>query len=289
MQIVNLKNVTERIIETNNGASDARTREILAALVRHLHDFVQEVHLTPAERVYAIDFLTRAGKFTGDLRNEFSALSDVLGLTAIVDLLNDEGAGQITHGSLLGPFFVENAPLVEYGADLRGDLDGHPVVLLGKVLDKNRTPVSEAQIEFWETRADGFYDVQLEGPYTPQLRCRTFTRRDGSYKIRAIRPTGYTAPMDGPLGELLRATKRNIWRPAHYHFRIQANGFRPLITELFPAEAEHLDDDVGFGVRESLIVRANSGSQEEALEHGMPFPFSTVNYDFLLASSSEAN
>src|ERR1700722_5173268 len=151
MQIVNLKNVTERITETNNGTSDARTREILAALVRHLHDFVREVHLTPAERVYAIDFLTRAGKFTGDLRNEFSALSDVLGLTAIVDLLNDEGAGQITHGSLLGPFFVENAPLVEYGADLRGDSDGHPVVLLGKVLDKNRHPVSEALIEFWET------------------------------------------------------------------------------------------------------------------------------------------
>lgn len=250
--------------------------------MRHLHAFASETALTRDEWLFAIDFLHRAGQISSGRRNEFMGLSDALGLTALVGLMSDADGGG-TPDNPLGPFYVEDAPALPFNADLRGDQPGAPSLLHGRVLDSHARPIAGARIDMWQTRADGMYDVQVAGLYEPCFRGWMRTLPDGAYQIRTITPLGYTAPMDGPLGQLLTSTRRNEWRPAHWHFAIRADGHRPLVTELYPSSSPHLDDDFAFGPREGLVVElVEVHDAREAQRFGLPAPFHKLEFDFTL-------
>ena len=286
-------NVTEALTRVFDDTPDPRLKEIMCALVRHLHDFAREVQLRPEEWSFAMDALLRAGKISDARRNEFIMFSDILGLSAVVDMMNGSGGKGETAFSQLGPFFAADLPLspshiVDLCADLRsvpeGVLPGDPVLFIGTVASSDGTPLGGALVDAWQTDTDGLYDLQrpeLKGAH--RLRCRLRTNAEGQFVLKTIRPLGYTAPMDGPGGQMLTATHRNIWRPAHFHFRIGAEGHRTLVTELFPEGDEHLDNDVAFGVRSSLVLPLPACNSEElARTWGMPVPFKKVDYRFEL-------
>ena len=283
-------NVTEALTRVFDQTPDPRLKEIMCALVRHLHDYAREVKLRPEEWAFAMDALLRAGKVSDTRRNEFIMFSDVLGLSAVVDMMNGSGGKGETAFSQLGPFFEGGLPLApSHVVDLRsvpqGVLPGDPVLFMGSVFSGSGEPVAGAHVDAWQTDVDGLYDLQrteLKG--ASRLRCRLRTNSEGQFVLKTIRPLGYTAPMDGPGGQMLMATRRNIWRPAHFHFRIGAEGHRTLVTELFPEGDEHLDNDVAFGVRSSLVLTLpECHSEELAREWGMPVPFKKVDYRFELA------
>jgi hydroxyquinol 1,2-dioxygenase len=228
-----------------------------------------------------LDFLTRAGRSCDLRRNEFILLSDVLGLSSLVDLLNSlPGA---TEASNLGPFHAAISPLVEVGADLIRENKGEPVLLHGRVLDLEGRPIPRAMLDFWETAANGLYPAQDPSQRPENLRCRMLTDDEGKYALKVIRPAPYTVPYDGPVGDLLRAGGRHAWRPAHYHFIVSASGFRSIVTELFDAEDRYIDEDAAFGVREGIIVKfIRHDSVKEAASLGLNSPFYVVNFDFRL-------
>jgi protocatechuate 3,4-dioxygenase beta subunit len=290
MRNLSPENVTEALTRVFDDTPDPRLKEIMCALVRYLHNFAREVKLTPEEWSFAMDALLRAGKVSDARRNEFIMFSDVLGLSAVVDMMNGGGGKGETAFSQLGPFFEHGLPLApSHVVDLRstpgGDLPGDPVLFTGTVVSSDGTPLAGALVDAWQTDVEGLYDLQrLELQGAHRLRCRLRTNGAGQFVLKTIRPLGYTAPMDGPGGQMLTATRRNIWRPDHFHFRIGADDHRTLVTELFPEGDEHLDNDVAFGVRSSLVLELpECRSAGLAQEWGMPVPFKKVDYLFELA------
>ena len=105
-----------------------------------------------------------------------------------------------------------------------------------------------------------------------------------------MRPAPYTVPEDGPVGELLRATGRHPWRPSHLHFIVTANGYRSLVTEVFPSDDPYLDEDAVFGVREKLIMEYQERTDPSelpddlAIKSTIDTPFYVVDFDFVLAA-----
>jgi hydroxyquinol 1,2-dioxygenase len=284
------ENVTEALMRVFDDTPDPRLKEIMRALVRSLHDFAREVRLTPEEWSCAMDALLRAGKVSDARRSEFIMFSDTLGLSAVVDMMNGAGGRGETAFSQLGPFFEEGLPLspshiVDLLGGPHGNLQGDPVLFTGSVFASDGKPLPGAVVDAWQTDIDGLYDLQrpeLNGAH--RLRCKLRTNAEGQFVLKTIRPLGYTAPMDGPGGQMLMATRRNIWRPAHFHFRIAAENHRTLVTELFPEGDEHIDNDVAFGVRSTLVIELpECGSAELAQKWGMPVPFKKVDYRFELA------
>ena len=285
MEFLTADNITERVVRSFDQAESPRVREIMETLVRHLHEFARETRVTREEWLYGVQYLFRAGMISDEVRNEFMGLSDILGLTAVVEFneQSDDGRTPINN---LGPFYVENAPMLPFNADLRGDQPGEPVLLRGHVLDADSTPVPGARINIWQTLDNGLYDVQLPDLKTYLFRGWMQTDGNGAFQVRTITPKGYTVPMDGPMGEMLTKTRRNEWRPAHWHFLIRADGFEELITELYPSSSPHLEDDAAFGTRQALIVGVQRvDDSQEARRHQMPCPFSSVQYDFKIARS----
>lgn len=262
--------LTEQVVASFSDTKSERTRELLEALVRHLHAYAREVRLTEAEWETAIDFLTRTGHITDDRRQEFILLSDVLGLSMLTVAINAPRDPEATEPTVFGPFFVADAPEVPYGGDLAEGVSGDPCWLYGTVTAVDGTPIPGATIEIWEADDDGFYDVQYPDGRTAG-RGRTRTGDDGSYGVWSVRPAPYPIPDDGPVGELLAAAGRGPMRPAHVHFMVTAPGYHRLVTHVFVAGGPHLDDDAVFGVKESLIREltphpAGTGPAERELD-----------------------
>jgi hydroxyquinol 1,2-dioxygenase len=230
---------------------DARVHELVTSLTGHLHAFAREVRLTEAEWAAAIDFLTAVGRITDDRRQEFILLSDVLGLSMQTITVNHPVDEVVTESTVLGPFFVADAPEIANGDDLAFGAPGEPCWVEGTVRDKHGTPLAGARLEVWEADDEGFYDVQYEDPRVA-ARAHLFTENDGSYRFWALTPTPYPIPADGPVGRLLAATARSPMRAPHLHFMVSAPGYRTLITHIFVAGDELVADSV-FGIRESLI------------------------------------
>ena len=234
MRNLSPENVTDALIRVFDETPDPRLKEIMCALVRSLHNFAREVKLTPEEWSFAMDALLRAGKISDSRRNEFIMFSDVLGLSAVVDMMNGGGGKGETAFSQLGPFFEDGLPfspshIVDLRGGPEGDLPGDPVLFTGSVVSSDGQPLAGAIVDAWQTDVEGLYDLQrpeLNGAH--RLRCRLRTSPEGTFVLKTIRPLGYTAPMDGPGGQMLVATHRNIWRPAHFHFRIAADQHRTL-------------------------------------------------------------
>jgi hydroxyquinol 1,2-dioxygenase len=244
--------LTAEVLQSFDGASSARVRELLQGLVRHLHAYAQEVRLTEEEWRFAIDFLTRTGHITDDRRQEFILLSDVLGLSMLTIAINAPSDPEATEPTVFGPFFVHDAPEIGYGDDIAQGARGEPCWVEGLVTDAQGHPLSGAAIEVWEADEDGFYDVQYSDGRTAG-RARMTADADGRYGFWSVKPAAYPIPGDGPVGELLDAANRSPMRPAHIHFMVSAPGHRTLVTHVFLAGGAHLEDDAVFGVKESLI------------------------------------
>ncbi|MEZ5755103.1 MAG: intradiol ring-cleavage dioxygenase [Paracoccaceae bacterium] len=232
-----------------------RMAEVMSCLVRHLHAFAKEIHLTQAEWEAGIEFLTRTGQICSGERQEFILLSDVLGFSMLVDAINNRRPAGATENTVFGPFHVEDAPIRAMGDNISLDGKGDPCLFEGKVLDLHGTPIEGACVDVWSDNADGFYDVQQPG-IQPKWnnRGRFITGPDGAYAFRGIKPISYPIPDDGPVGKMLAQLGRHPYRPAHMHFLVTAPGFQKLVTHTFVGDDAYLESDAVFGVKQTLIA-----------------------------------
>jgi len=248
------------VLASFQNCPDDRLREILARLSRHILEFVEETKLTRDEWMAGIEFLTATGKKCDDVRQEFILLSDVLGVSMLVEMMNQQPTDAATDPTVLGPFYVPGAPDLEMGDSIAVEGDGgEPLVLRGTVRDAQGAPLDGAYIEVWQVSPQGFYDVQDPTIAPMSYRGNFTTGDDGAFMFRTVRPVDYQIPTDGPVGDLLRATGREAWRPAHTHFMVSRDGYKTLITHLFDAGSAYLHSDAVFGVRDSLIVAMEGG------------------------------
>ena len=254
MRNLNQHNITEAVIARLADTPDPRLKEITTALVQHLHDFAREVRLTEAEWRKGIEFLTATGHQCTGTRQEFILLSDVLGLSMLTVAMNNDKPQGCTEATVFGPFYVEGAPHYENGDDVANGASGTPCQVRGTVRGLGGEPVANATIEIWQADDEGHYDVQKSGLDHAQARGVLNARGDGSFDFKTIVAEAYPIPTDGPVGDLLRATKRSPWRPAHLHFMIRAEGYETLVTHVFRSGDPYLDSDAVFGVRQSLVA-----------------------------------
>lgn len=254
MRNLHQDNITQAVIARLANTPDPRLKEIMTALVQHLHAFAREVKLTEAEWLKGIEFLTATGQHCNDKRQEFILLSDVLGLSMLTVAMNNDKPQGCTEATVFGPFYVEGAPHYENGDDLANGASGEPCQVRGVVRGLNGEPVANAAIEVWQADDEGHYDVQKPELNHAQARGVLRSRADGSFDFRTIVAEAYPIPTDGPVGDMLKATKRHPWRPAHLHFMIKAEGYETLITHVFREGDSYLDSDAVFGVRQSLVA-----------------------------------
>jgi catechol 1,2-dioxygenase len=273
----------EAVIERMAGCPDPRLKAIMASLVTHLHAFVKDVEPTFDEWLAAIQFLTRTGQICNDTRHEFILLSDTLGASMLVDAINHRKPSGATESTVLGPFHVANAPVMQMGDSISRDRKGEPLVMSGRVLDQRGAPIRGALLDVWQASADGFYDIQDERQPSMNLRGLFRTGDDGRYLFRTVKPSSYPIPTDGPVGAMLTALGRHPMRPAHVHFILSADGCEPLTTHLFVAGDPYLESDAVFGVKDSLIVPfVRHEDAAEAARAGVSNPFYTAEHDFVL-------
>ena len=276
--------LVQRVLASYAATPDPRTKELVEALTRHVHAFLRETRLTEAEWKRAIDFLTAVGHVTDDRRQEFILLSDVLGASMQTITINNEAYADATEATVFGPFFREGSPDVGLGGDVAGGAPGEPCWVEGTVTDTDGGPVVGARIEVWEADADGRYDVQYDDDRVA-ARGHLHTDADGGYRFWAVTPTPYPIPDDGPVGRLLRATGRSPMRASHLHLMVVADGYRTLVTHVFPRGDAYLGSDSVFGVRESLIVDVERQPPGTPTPDGREVagPWSRITFDLVLA------
>jgi hydroxyquinol 1,2-dioxygenase len=281
-----VSDITAKALSSFDRCADDRLRTIMKSLVRHLHEFVTEVGLTESEWMAGIEFLTDVGHITDDKRQEFILLSDTLGVSMVVDAISHQLPPGATQSTVLGPFYVSDSPLREYGASTAEKPSGTPCWVHGRVLDTDGNPIAGAQLDVWQNADDQLYAVQ--DPSIPQdnLRGRFLTRDDGSYAFLAVRPTDYTVPSDGPVGKMLAAVSRHPWRPAHLHMIVSALGYRTLVTHIFDPASEHLDSDTVFAVKPSLVRNfVERKPDDPETPQGVDGPWVSVENDVVLAKA----
>ena len=277
--------VTRDAINSFSNATDPRLAEVMALLVKHLHAFVSESNLSKAEWLKGLEFLTAAAQITDHERNEFSLFSDIMGISSMVDVVSQPPGG--TPSSVLGPFHNHDSQIQPNGCDLTQGQAGERVWLHGRVLDVHQKPIPNAQIDFWQNADNGLYPAQDAAQDPQNLRCKIHCDAQGGFNLLTIRPHPYTVPTDGPVGALLAASNRGIWRPAHFHIIVSAPGYVGLVTELFPSGSAYIDNDTVFGVRPGLIVDVKDcHNQEVAKQFGLTQPFKEVAFDFSLVPQS---
>jgi hydroxyquinol 1,2-dioxygenase len=283
MRNINEDTITGAVLARMADCADPRLKEVLSALVRHLHDFAREVRLTEAEWAAGIDFLTATGQKCDDKRQEFILLSDTLGLSMLTVAMNHAKSPQATEATVFGPFHVQGAPRLPLGADMSGGAKGEPLFVNAVVRGRDGEPVADAEVDVWEADAEGLYDVQRADLPNAQARAVFRTDAQGRLWFWGVMPVAYPIPVDGPVGRMLEATRRHPWRPAHVHFMIQAPGYETLITHVFRDGDEYLDSDAVFGVRSSLIGDFKSHPAGTAPDGSvLAQRFHTLDFDFVL-------
>jgi protocatechuate 3,4-dioxygenase beta subunit len=278
--------ITDAVVAMAGTARNPRLRQVMPALLRHLHDFAREVGLRPDELFHAAEFLTACGQISDASRHEFLLLFDTLGLTMAVDTETSSAADGTFESSVLGPYYRADAPFVDHGANLdrSGGADGDPVHVSGRVVGPRDEPVPGAVLDVWSTNSAGLYENVDPAQPDMNLRGRLRTRADGSFEVWTVKPVPYPIPADGPAGELLAAMDRHNMRPAHLHVIVSAPGFRTVVSELFTGDDPYLDSDVVFGVKPSLVVDYNHvGDPVVAAAAGVSTPFWTLHHQFVLA------
>lgn len=257
-----------------------RLKEVMTSLVRHIHAFVKDVHLTQQEWEVAIDFLTQTGQICSNERQEFILLSDTLGVSMLVDAINNRRSAGATENTVLGPFHVAGAPEREMGEHISFDGKGESCLFAGRVTDPHGNPVAGARIDVWSDNADGYYDVQQPN-IQPKWNNRGIftTGMDGRYSFVGIKPVSYPIPHDGPVGKMLEALGRHPYRPAHMHFIVTAYGFQKVVTHTFVGDDPYIDSDAVFGVKETLVAPYERVPNGETLWRS--------SFDFVLTPTGE--
>jgi len=279
------ENSAEVVISRNAKAKDARLAEVMAVIIRHLHAAVKEIEPTEAEWFEAIKFLTATGHMCNDWRQEFILLSDTLGVSMLVDAINNRKPSGASESTVLGPFHVQDAPELPMGSDICLDGKGEPMLVRGVIRSVDGTPLSGAKIDVWQANDEGFYDVQQKG-LQPDFNLRGVFRTgaDGRYWFRGVKPKFYPIPDDGPVGKMLAALGRHPYRPAHLHYILEAAGHDRLVTHIFDPDDPYIRSDAVFGVKESLLAKFERVEDPAAIaEAGFAGPFFLVEHDFVLA------
>jgi protocatechuate 3,4-dioxygenase beta subunit len=289
MRDFNEANATDAVLECMANCPDPRLKAIMTSVVRHLHAAVREVEPTLDEWNAAIRFLTETGHMSDERRQEFILLSDTLGVSMLVDAINNRKPSGATQSTVLGPFHVSHTPRKAMGDNLSLDLKGEPVFVSGRVLDPDGRPIAGATLDVWQTSGNGLYDTQDPDQPENNLRGLFTTGADGRYFFRSVRPMPYSVPTDGPVGKMLLALGRHPMRPAHIHVILGAPGFEAVTTHLFIDGDDYLDSDAVFGVKDSLIVKfVPEDDPKAAAELGLGNPFYRVAHDFILSPRSPA-
>ncbi|MFF1674471.1 intradiol ring-cleavage dioxygenase [Streptomyces sp. NPDC058256] len=279
--------LTGEVVDSLQRTADPRLRELLSALTRHLHAFVRETEPTMEEWERAIGFLTATGQMCTDTRQEFILLSDVLGVSMLVETINGRRDPGATESTVLGPFHMTESPVRELGANIDLVGTGEPCVVSGRVLSADGTPIPGAVLDVWQADPEGYYDVQRPDVQPAGNGRGLFTAdTEGRFWFRSCVPSPYPIPTDGPVGELLKAADRHPYRPAHIHFIASAEGHTPVTTHIFVAGSEYLDSDAVFAVKQSLIQDfADTDDPSLAREFGVPNPFRHARFDLVLEPS----
>jgi catechol 1,2-dioxygenase len=255
MIIQRQEDVTKAVTEAFKNTQPPRLREILISLVEHLHAFARDVHLTEDEFEKAVQYVVRLGQKTDDKHNEAVLMSGSLGFSTLICLLNNGNRGQTeTTANLLGPFWRMNSPRTESGGSIvRSPTPGPAMFVNCWVKDTKGNPVSGAEVDIWHSSPEGFYEQQDPKQADMNLRGKFMTDAQGHFAFRSVKPAGYPIPVDGPVGDLVRATGRHNYRPAHLHFLIFKEGFKTLISQVYVNDDERLETDVQFGVTRALV------------------------------------
>lgn len=282
MWAIDENTITDAALEQMASTRDPRLKEIMACLVKHLHAFAREVDLTPGEWIDGIKFLTAVGQTCTPYRQEFILLSDTLGLSSLINQLHDRRAVEKgTKPSLLGPFYRQDSPQKKLGESIAANPGNAEICIYGRVIDSDGQGIPNASIQIWQTDDEGVYDLQRNDPSQMDLRGWYHADANGNYHLRTVRPLGYMIPMDGPVGDMIRAQGRHGYRPAHIHFLLGAPGYRELVTALYLRKDDHIESDTVFGVTESLVT-------ETAKDPNSPFPnVPSIRFDFRLAAAKE--
>ncbi|SEB94670.1 catechol 1,2-dioxygenase [Rhizobiales bacterium GAS188] len=283
MIIDNEASVTPAVLEAMAQAPDARLREIMASLVRHLHDFAREVRLTEEEWDIGMDALNRIGKATNDTHNEGILFSDAIGFSTLVCLLNNGQNGATeTASALLGPFWRKNSPRTENGGSiLRSQTPGPALFASCRIRDPQGRPLAGVEVDVWQSSPVGLYENQDPQQADMNLRGKFTTDAEGRFWFRSVKPAGYPVPTGGPVGDMLRAQRRHEFRPAHLHFLAFKQGFKTLITQVFVDDDERLETDVVFGVTQHLIGDYRRHDEAAAAADVTP-PWYSLDYEFVM-------
>lgn len=286
MRNVTKENITDVFIGYMADDMPARTREVMTSLVRHLHDFARETNLTHDEWRKGIAFLEGCAAIETEDRHEFVLLSDVLGMSSLVDMLHS--SPEATSSSVLGPFHVSGAPPLPVGGDMKRDFGGPVLLAEGTIRDTKGNPIPGAVLDIWQTAPNGLYASQDDDQDTFSFHGLMTVGDDGRYAFTTVKPVEYTVPSDGPVGGILNSCGRHPWRPSHLHYIVTAPGFRSLVTEIFPDDDPYLDQDTVFGVREDLVMTYHEKPASDfpdgmALSGTVTEPFLAVEFDVVLA------
>ena len=284
MRQINQFTITESVKDSFKAEEGSRLKLLREGGIDHQPDFNREGNMTHEEWMGMLNFLYDCGQISTPERHEFILLSDVIGLSALVDMLNTKGGA--TEGSNLGPFYLDNAPVLELGADLARGRDGTSLLVYGMVRDTLGNPLPGAIVDTWQADGTGTYPIQEQasGQDKYDLRGKMTTNEKGEYYYTTVLPKPYTVPYDGPVGKLLRAGNRHAWRAAHLHYIVRAEGMRAITTELFFENTEYIDNDAVFGVRKSLIGKLEPVKKTEELGFALENrPDAKCRFDFVLA------
>ena len=288
MKDMTTDNITENVVTLNNLCSDPRTRFIFERLVHHLHDFARETQLTSEEWMTGINFLTKVGQISDDLRAEMILLSDTLGLSLLMDAIDHPRIGNATEGTVLGPFHTADAPVTDNGYVLHDDPGAERLFVLCTIKNTKGEPISNVQVDVWEGDSHGFYDVQNPNREHPDGRAVLHSDKDGIFYFTAVVPVPYPIPDDGPVGAMLKLLNRHPNRPGHVHFMLEKTGYDKLVTALYPRGDPYESSDPVFGVKESLIVDLGIVDAEVATKYGVKEGMKLLHYDFVLATDEQA-
>jgi protocatechuate 3,4-dioxygenase beta subunit len=278
--------ITQATLRSFAETPEARTKQLLQAAVKHLHAFATEVNLTTNELIRLAEILTAAGKISDASRHEFLLMSDIMGLTMVVDYNTNQKPEGAFESSVLGPFYRAHAPWIEQGGDIcRQENAGTPTLVSGRILSTAGNPIKGAVLDIWQVPANGMYENT--DPTQAEFNCRGRLKaaEDGAYRFWTVKPVPYPIPKDGPAGLILDSAERHNMRAAHIHVIVEAPGYDKVISELFVKGDPYIDSDAVFGVKDSLIAEfVLHESTADAAAYGRPTPFYTVNYDFVLAT-----
>ncbi|KAI2614979.1 dioxygenase [Hypoxylon sp. NC1633] len=282
-----IDNITPNTNRINSQCQNPRLKYLMSRLVTHLHDFARETRLSHDEWMAALNFLVGCGQISSDVRHEFILLSDILGLSLLVDSINHPKPPSSTEGSVLGPFHTHDAPTLPSGSTMASDPEGEPLLCICTVKDTAGNPVEGVKIDIWETDSSGHYDVQHSDRQEPSERCVMVSDSEGRFWFKGIKPVSYPIPHDGPVGKLLEKLGRHCWRPAHLHFMFEKEGWDHLITALYVRGDPYETSDAVFGVKQSLIIDIEKADAATAKEYDFQEGGLLLKHEFVLTSQEE--